>query len=314
MAFPTSTQAVQVATAINTEQSQPTSVNTTGQNDTGYEGYYAGIVAITEYYTLLDNGLYEEAYQILSSSAQLHSQSQVEYVEIAKLAFETVEIDNVQPLVVWQREQGIASITPDQEDKIRFFVQIRAWGKGDMSGSVKSGDLQTQYLTLVKEDSEWKIDSFATGLVTPTSEPIASPTLDPGSVPDRSYYDSIVVIAQYYLFNNNDLHGQAYRLLSPSRPHAQSLEEYLNYYSHYIKELENIEDIKILSLRPFYEGTLQFQYITTPDPAIRRKFVAVFNYVKGGNEGAVQDDIQSRFITTIFENGAWKIYSINTSP
>jgi hypothetical protein len=270
-----------------------------------------GVVVITEYYTLLDNELFGEAYQILSSSAQAHSKNQLEYVEAAQLVFETVEMVNIQPLVIWQREQGILStITPDRDGKIKFFVQIRAWGKGGMSGSVKNGALQTLFLTVIKEGSEWKIDSFATGLVSSTEEPIPAATLDPGSVPDRSYYDSIIVIAQFHVLFNHGLYEQAYQLLSPFRRHAQSLEEF-------ISDIETFEIVerRIVSIHPFYEGALQIQSLLTPDPINRRKFYAqIYAEGKSGWAGSVPNGVHTYFITTVLEDSNWKIYSINTSP
>lgn len=286
-----------------------TNVNNTGQTDTGYEGYYMGVVTITEYYTLLDNELFEEAYQILSSSAQGHSKNQLEYVEIAQLVFETVEIVNVQPLVIWRREQGILSTTtPDHDDNINFLVQIRSWGKDGMSGSVKNGDLQTLFLTVIKEDGEWKIDSFATSPSSSVDKPIPVATLDPGSVPDRSYYDSIIVIAQFHVLFNHGLYERAYQLLSPFRRHVQSLEEFISDI-----ETFGIIERRIISILPFYESTVQLRDFTTPNPASRRMFYAqIYARGKGGWAGSVPNGTYGYYITTVLENAKWKIYSVNT--
>jgi len=43
-----------------------------------------------------------------------------------------------------------------------FYVEIISWGEGRMSGSAVSGDIQSIYLSLVKEDGKWKIESFNT--------------------------------------------------------------------------------------------------------------------------------------------------------
>lgn len=125
--------------------------------------YYDGIVLITQYYTFLGHNLYEEAYQLLGISARSHSPTLDGYVNMAKMSFKKVEIISIQPLNEWKKQQGDLSITPDLQNVKRFFVQIRAWGEGEMSGSVVSGTLQTLFLTVIQENSEWKIDSFATG-------------------------------------------------------------------------------------------------------------------------------------------------------
>jgi len=125
-------------------------------------GYYDGIVVITQYYTFLGHNLYEDAYQLLGNSAQSHSPTLDGYVNMAKMSFKKVDIISIQPLNEWKKQQGDLSITPDSQNVKRFFVQIRAWGEGEMSGSVVSGTLQTQFLTVIQENNEWKIDSFAT--------------------------------------------------------------------------------------------------------------------------------------------------------
>lgn len=123
--------------------------------------YYAGTVVITQYYTFLGHGLYEEAYQLLSSSAQ-QPHSLDEYLQMAKLSFKAVEIVSIMPYYLEVRKAG-GHANPDQEVRKKlFFVQIKAWGEGNMSGSRMNGDLQSLFLGLVNENGQWKIDSFAT--------------------------------------------------------------------------------------------------------------------------------------------------------
>lgn len=126
-------------------------------------GYYDGIVVITQYYTLLGHNLYNEAYQLLGSSAKQHSPNLEDYVSMARQSFKAVEIVTIEPCTVWLELQG-GHPRPDSESEKCFAVEIRAWGEGGMSGSVISGELQLLFLTLVLENGEWKIDSFATGL------------------------------------------------------------------------------------------------------------------------------------------------------
>lgn len=123
-------------------------------------GYYDGIIVITQYYTFLGHGLYEEAYQLLSSSAQ-SPQSLEDYVTNKQSAFKTVEIIKIEPYYVAVEKQG-GKAKPDPVDKKRFAILIKAWGQGNMSGSVESGSLQTLFLTLIQENGKWKIDSFST--------------------------------------------------------------------------------------------------------------------------------------------------------
>lgn len=57
---------------------------------------YSGMVVVTQYYTLLGHGLYEDAYQLLSSSAQ-QFRSLDEYLQMAKHSFKSVEIVSILP-------------------------------------------------------------------------------------------------------------------------------------------------------------------------------------------------------------------------
>ncbi|HRJ74946.1 MAG TPA: hypothetical protein PLX90_03065, partial [Anaerolineales bacterium] len=85
------------------------------QEDTGYEGYYTGIVVITEYYTLLNNELLEEAYERLSISEQ-NENSLKEFIQLNEGV--TSEIVTIKPLVIWQIEQGISPFIKDKEGRI----------------------------------------------------------------------------------------------------------------------------------------------------------------------------------------------------
>jgi len=125
--------------------------------------YYDGVILITQYYTFLGNSLYEEAYQLLGSSAKVHAPDPEDYVTDCQRWFQEVEIVSIQPFTVWSQQHG-GPPRQDSEDQIYFAVEIRAWGEGRMSGSAVSGELQLLFLGLVIEDGAWKIDSFATAL------------------------------------------------------------------------------------------------------------------------------------------------------
>ena len=122
--------------------------------------YYDGIIVISQYYTFLGYGLYAEAYQLLSESAQ-SPHSLEDYVVNMGLAFQEVEIVAVLPFYVAVEGQG-GHARPDREYRMRFAVQIRAWGEGGMSGSRLNGVLQELFLELILEDGSWKINTFAT--------------------------------------------------------------------------------------------------------------------------------------------------------
>ncbi len=115
-------------------------------------GYFDGIIVITQYYTFLDHGLYEEAYQLLSSSAQMRIGNVEDYIEYEKSWFKELEIISIVPQY----------LRIDSMDKRRFIVTFISWGEGRLSGAGISGKEQTLYLTLVRENGQWRIDSFDT--------------------------------------------------------------------------------------------------------------------------------------------------------
>lgn len=125
--------------------------------------YFEGMIVIAQYYKLLDQAQYQEAYQLLGSTARQHAPDVEDYVASAARAFKNVKILVIEPYDEWVRQQGHAP-SNDPELKNIFYVQIVAEGEGKMSGSAASGEVQTLFITVVSEDGEWKIDSFATGL------------------------------------------------------------------------------------------------------------------------------------------------------
>jgi hypothetical protein len=145
---PQTVMATQSAITITPQPTNPTFMAPQPVIDTGY---YEGIVVITQYYTFLGHGLYEEAYLLLSTSARGHSGSLDDYVSMAKLSFKTVEIVTIQPYYEAVRQQGGQS-EPDPNGLKRFVVQIRSWGEGNMSGSRINGELQELFLELVLEE------------------------------------------------------------------------------------------------------------------------------------------------------------------
>jgi len=114
-------------------------------------GYFDGVIVITQYFTFLGHGLYREAYQLLSSSQQ-HTVSLEEYMENGKQWYEKVEIISIVPQY----------LRTDTMDKRRFIVTFISWGEGRLSGAGISGKEQTIYLTLIKENGQWRIDASTT--------------------------------------------------------------------------------------------------------------------------------------------------------
>jgi hypothetical protein len=127
------------------------------------EVYFEGIIVIVEYYKLLDQSRYEEAYQLLGAQAKTHSPNLEDYVASSRIAFKDVKIVTIQPYDEWASQQGYQ---PSLDPKMRevFFVQIIAKGIGVNSGSAISGEVQTLFITVTQEEGQWRIASFSTGI------------------------------------------------------------------------------------------------------------------------------------------------------
>jgi len=122
-------------------------------------GYYEGIIVITQYYTFLGHGLYEEAYQLLSSSAQVYSVE--EFVKQKQLSFKNVKILTIKPFYMIANKGGGYRKSYDSMNMRQFNVSYITWDEENMSESAMNGQTWTFFIWLVREDGEWKIDKFS---------------------------------------------------------------------------------------------------------------------------------------------------------
>ena len=120
--------------------------------------YFDGMIAIAKYYTYLDKGLFTEAFSLLSSKAQ-GRRSMEEYVKMSTLAFRMVEIKTIEPYFYFAQQHNWRT-TPEKGVSRQFFIEIIAEGEGGMSGSYPNGVIQSFNITLIQENSEWRIDKF----------------------------------------------------------------------------------------------------------------------------------------------------------
>ncbi len=132
------------------------------------------------------------------------------------------------------------------------------------------------------------------------------------SEPDQNtaYYDGVIVLAQYYTLLDQRLYEQAYQLLSTSRPNAKSLKEYVAGNEMFI-----IYTYKLISAQPYYEWAEELGVNSSPDSENKKRFyIRVYAEGEEGWAGFGTNGVHTFFVTLVWENGNWKIYSINTSP
>lgn len=185
--------------------------------------------------------------------------------------------------------------------------------------SCSSGTVQNVEVTrLIPQTVEVTRIIAQTAMMIPTTQETVESTPKPAketstgvqAEPDASYYLGIVVIAKYYALVEQGLYEEAYKLLSPNRPHAESLEEYV-----VNRNMFKLKKAKIITIRPSYESEYQLRYRTTPDPLNKRMYyMEIDEEGENGMAGANMNGIHDYFVTVLLEHGEWKLYSVNTSP
>ncbi len=273
--------------------------------DRSDQGYFLGVVAISGYYTLLNAGLPEEAYKLLSVDAQKTSPRN-QYIAAQKKNIKTVQIVTIEPYVAWQQQQGIIPAVFDRTNKITFYVQIKVSGESN-----PNGDLQTLFLTLVLAEPEhtWKIDTFATQFVAPEAYVGSIPSTFYSFSADRNYYDALVVIGKHYTLFNQGLYEQAYQFYSSSAqiPNLKSSKEYVASI-----QLFKIKVERVIGIYPIYKPAREL-WCATPNPGTNGLDFGIGIYVEGenGNMG-LSNGIHGYYLNMILENGEWKIYELGT--
>lgn len=121
--------------------------------------YFDGLITITKYFTFLDLGLFEEAYNLLSASNQARRDKD-EWLELAPSFFITVRIIKIEPIFYFTRQHSYNTPTQETGEIRSYYVEIIPEGEGGMSGSALNGVVLSQFITLIQENSKWKIDGF----------------------------------------------------------------------------------------------------------------------------------------------------------
>ncbi len=115
---------------------------------------------------------------------------------------------------------------------------------------------------------------------------------------DTAYYDGVIVITRFCELFGHGLFAEAYQLLSPSTPHAISMQEYVR-----LSKILEVKTYRLISAQPYYEGDQEKQ---------KKFWIKVYVEGEKGGIGAAPNGVHSYFATLIWENGEWKIYSIDT--
>jgi hypothetical protein len=124
--------------------------------------YFKGLIILTEYYTLLDHGLYEESYQLLSAAQQKRTSFE-DYVAYHSTDTKALEIKGILPYNYDRIQKGLPArqIPPGE---LRYFVFVTIYHNGLTwnKGSIPMPDDKTGFQALVLENNEWKVDKFNT--------------------------------------------------------------------------------------------------------------------------------------------------------
>jgi hypothetical protein len=122
--------------------------------------YFDGLIVLTQFYTLLDHGLFEEAVSLFSLSKQNINgvEADIAYYESST---ESVKIRFIIPYDYWLAKQGIEP-PPSRKNEIRYVIGKTVIYKGaawnDNGTPVPHNE--TRFISLVLENGQWKIDEM----------------------------------------------------------------------------------------------------------------------------------------------------------
>jgi hypothetical protein len=108
------------------------------------EPYFAGAETIRQYFAFIDQGLFEEAYNLFSQSKQ-DRKSLEDYIIGCEIYFRTVKVITIEPYS-----------SPDPETEILYYVQYYNESKNEWESGVNYMLVRT-----IMEDSSWKINEFS---------------------------------------------------------------------------------------------------------------------------------------------------------
>ena len=153
-----------IATAVTgpTVTPPPVTVQADGLSVLIDPAYFDGLIVLTQYYTLLNHGLYEESYPLLSSSQQKIYNFK-DYASFYTHDLKALEIEGIHPYNYWRAQQSFPAlqIPPDE---LRYVIYLTVFHNGAAwnEGGTPMPDKVTGFQSLVFENNEWKIDEFNT--------------------------------------------------------------------------------------------------------------------------------------------------------
>jgi hypothetical protein len=141
------------STPVPTETPEPTHVIDLSKQD--------GSIVIVQYYTLLDLHLYEQAYDLLSSSNEWRRSNdkyKAQYVEQQRIDSKVVKILQLYRYKDYLKQNGRdASKVSDNW----YLVQLYAEGENGLAGAYPNGIQPGIYIRVTFENGQWKIDEFS---------------------------------------------------------------------------------------------------------------------------------------------------------
>ena len=125
---------------------------------------------------------------------------------------------------------------------------------------------------------------------------------------DLSYFDGIMVLTRYYTLLDQGLFEEVIPLYSESL-----------YEKSGGKNFEaNLRSVELISIRPYNywlaQQGLPLQEIPQNELRYIVDTIVRHNAPAWNEEGTPVPDGQTRFVSLILENGAWKLHELNSSP
>ncbi len=116
---------------------------------------------IRAYYKYIDEGKFEKAYELFSSSFIPSTESLDDFVEGMKHVWAGAKVVSIQPIKEWFKQKDLPQPphTIETENKKWFAVEVNMKWKKDWIPIVPEG-VNLVFIEVVKEDNTWKISGM----------------------------------------------------------------------------------------------------------------------------------------------------------
>jgi len=152
-------------TAAETSESSPPITVPVGSSSVQIDPeYFDGFIVLTQYYTLLDHGFFEEAVSLYSESKKKIN-GEKEDIAYLESTLKAVKVKFIHPFDYQHAQQGLP-LQPIPDNEIRYvvgttqYLQGQEWNISGTPIGTRVPETVTSFISLVLENGEWKINEI----------------------------------------------------------------------------------------------------------------------------------------------------------